>query len=446
MTEPAAPGDNSRISVKGYRRVAGRASWTVIDQAVLALSQFAANLVLALWLSPTEYGGYVAATAVFWISSSVYTGLLTEPMMVFGSGRFNDRPSSYFAALVVFHWCISAMISLALAATGMALTFCGSTMSGISLLGYAVAAPVTLLLLLLRRTFYLWSHPRLSAAAGGVYMLAMFAILYALYRSATLSSFTAPLAAAGASALAVATIIVMRRFQLWSPWRGDFMWEVAAAHWCYGRWSVVTGFVTWARGGLYYLVVPVLVGLEANAALNVLANLVMPAVHLNWASTLLLTPAFSRIRRDRRSASLMWTALLVLMAGASLYALLIALFGGPLIDLVYRGRYTQYTDLAWLMGLIVLPEAAVATLGPVLRAHERPDRELSAYVASAAVSCVGIAAIAKWGLVGAIVGLLAAHATTMLVQFWWVLRTLSAPEPRAAPSLSARSRTTSASS
>jgi O-antigen/teichoic acid export membrane protein len=104
-----------------------------------------------------------------------------------------------------------------------------------------------------------------------------------------------------------------------------------------------------------------------------------------------------------------------------------------LIDIVYRGRYTQYADLAWLIGLIVLPEAAIATLGPALRAHERPDRELSAYVASAAVSCIGIAAIARWGLVGAVLGLLAAHVTTMLVEFWWVLR----PEMRAAPSQSA---------
>ena len=68
------------------------------------------------------------------------------------------------------------------------------------------AAPVVLLLLLLRRTFYIWSHPQLAAAASGIYMVAMFAILYALYRSGTLSSFTAPLAAAGASALTIASI------------------------------------------------------------------------------------------------------------------------------------------------------------------------------------------------------------------------------------------------
>jgi O-antigen/teichoic acid export membrane protein len=436
MTEPVTLGDDTRMSVALYRRVAGRASWAVIDQAVFALSTFAPNLILALWLTPAEYGGYTVATAVFWIALNVHSGFLIEPMMVFGAGRFQDRSSTYFAVLTVFHWCLSVMISAGLAAIGLALMFRASTSSGSSMLGYAVAAPVVLLLLLLRRTFYLWSHPRLAAAAGGVYLVGIFGILYVLYRSATLSSSTAPLAAAGASALAIFSIIAMGHFQLWSPWRRDFMRDVAAAHWRYGRWAVVTGIIKWAQGGLYYLIVPALVGLEANAGLNVLVNLVMPAVHLNWAFTLLLTPALSRARQNRRAASLMWIVLSVLMAGALLYALVIGLFGGPLIDLVYRGRYTQYADLAWLIGLIVLPEAAITAFGPALRAHERPDRELSAYAVSTAVTCVGIAAIAAWGVLGAILGLLAGRVTTMLLEFWWVLRTDTRPEQRAAASLS----------
>ena len=91
-----------------FGRVIGQISWTVTDQGLLGFSNFAASLVLARWLRPDEYGGYVAASALFWLIMNGYSALLTEPMMVFGSGRFRDRLSSYFAVLAVFHWFISA--------------------------------------------------------------------------------------------------------------------------------------------------------------------------------------------------------------------------------------------------------------------------------------------------------------------------------------------------
>ena len=430
MLRPDTP-----ISGMWHRSVVGRVSWTVLDQSLLAIANFAASLVLARWLSPVDYGGYVSASALFWLVMNAHGGLLTEPMMVFGSGRFRDRGTSYLGILAVLQWGISAMISAGLAAGGFALMFWGSAEAGLGMLGYALAAPVVLLLWLLRRALYLWSHPRLAAIAGGVYLVGMLALLYALFSLGILSSFTAPLAAAGASALAVAGMMAMRRFPLWSSWRGDLTRQVVAAHWRYGRWAVVTGIASWVPGSLYYLIVPLLVGLEANAALNALWNLVMPVLHVCQALTLLLIPAFGSLRKDRRAASLMWVALIVLVAGAIFYTLVVGLFGGPVMDLVYRGRYTQYSHLAWLVGLSVLPSAAITVLGSALRAYERPDLVLWAYVASTAVTCVfGVAAVATLGLLGAILGLLAGYATTMLVMFWWMLRPDLWPEPRAAGS------------
>ncbi len=436
MTDPVALCADTPPSVSWHRGVIGRASWTAVDQSLLGLANFAGNLVLARWLLPAEYGGYVSASALFWMIASVHNGLLTDPMMVFGSGRFHDRLSSYFAVLAVVHWCISTMTSTGLAAIAVGLMLWGSPVSGWSMIGYALAAPTVLLLGLLRRTVYLRSNPRLAAVAGGVYTIGMLAVIYALYRTATLSSFTAPLAAAGASAVAIVGIITMQRVPLWSRRRDRFMRQVASAHWRYGRWAVVGGILSWIPGSLYYVIVPIMVGLEANAALNVLWVLVMPAGQLMQALTLLLVPAFSRMRQDRRGASRMWVALLVLVAGALLYALFTGLFGGLLMDLVYNGRYTQYANLAWLMGLIVLPYAGIAVFGSVLRAHERPDRVLWANVTSTADTCVfGIAAVAVWGLLGAILGLLASYVTAMLATLWWVLRANSRPEPETAADL-----------
>jgi O-antigen/teichoic acid export membrane protein len=265
----------------------------------------------------------------------------------------------------------------------------------------------------------------------------MLMIMYILYRSAALTPFTAPLAAAGASVLAIVSIVSRRPFKLWSPWRGDFMRQVAAEHWHYGRWTLLTAIVAWIPACLYYIIVPLLVGLDANGALNALMNLVMPAAQVASASTFLLIPAFGRQRQQRRSASLIWLVFVVMMAGASLYAVLVGVFGGPMMHLLYREQYIEYADFAWLVGLIAVPSAGIATLGSALRAFERPDRVLWAYVTSTAVTCVfGVAAVATWGLLGAILGLLGGYVITMLVMLWWVLRTDAWPDPQAAATLS----------
>jgi O-antigen/teichoic acid export membrane protein len=425
--------DGSRLPLQSLRRITGQVFWTIVDQGLLGLSNFGANLVLARWLTPGEYGGYAAASAVFWLVGGAHGGVLTDPMMVFGSGRFRDRLSSYFAVLAVIHWCVSAMIAVGLAAAGLALLCWGSKASGAGMLGYAAAAPVILFQLLFRRTFYVQLIPRLAAIAGGVYLVGMFAIMYLLYRSAALSAFTAPLAAAGASVLAIGGIMAMGHVKLWSPRQGGFMRQVATAHWRYGRWSLVTAIVSWAPGSLYYLIVPSLVGLDANGALNALIILTVPAAQVYMAFTFLLVPTFGRMRRRGSAAPLVWKALGVLVASACLYALLIFMFGQPLMDLLYRGRYTQYARFAWLIGLIAPPTAAIAVLGSVLRACERPDRVFWAYVMSTAVTCVfGVAAVAIWGLLGAVLGLLGGYVTTMLAMLWWVLRTDAWPQLRTA--------------
>lgn len=421
------------------RRVVGQAGWTIIDQGLLGLANFAGNLVLARWLPPVEYGGYVSASALFWILTSAHGGLLTEPMMVFGSGRFRDRLSSYFAVLATLHWYVSAVVAAGLGTIGLALMLAGSMASGFSMIGYALAAPGMLLLWLLRRTVYLWAHPRLAAAASAVYSIGMLAIFYALYRSAALSAFTAPLAAAGASVFAAIAIIAVRGFPLWSAWRGDFIRQVAVDHWRYGRWAVATGIFTWVPGSLYYLIVPLLAGLEANGALNALWVMVMPALQVYQALTFLLIPAFAGLQQDRRGLQLMTITLAALLTTGLLYAVTIALLGEPMMDLIYRGRYTGYADLAGLIGLITLPSAAITALGSALRAQERPDRVLWAYVLSTVVTCTfGVAAVAAWGLYGAILGLLAGYSTTMLVMGWWVIQWVIRPRPQPAAGLSAR--------
>jgi O-antigen/teichoic acid export membrane protein len=411
------------LSLKWAARVIGQVSWAVIDQALFGLSNFTANLLLARWLAPAEYGAYVAASSVFWMITTGPGGFLYEPMIVFGPNRFRDRRSSYFAVLLVLACGLSALIAGALLVTGFVMIFWGSQSSGVSLLGYALAAPVLMLLWLFRRACYVDSIPRLAACANAIYLLAMLALMYALYRGSALSAFTAPIAAGGAGVAAILGFVALRGRRVWSRWNSALFRDVVGTHWRYGRWATVAHVVAWVPGSFYFMILPWFAGLSANGALNALTMLMMPAAQAYTAFGLLLVPAFGHSRQDGSANALVWKILMLLVVGAALYALLITLFGRPVMDLLYRGRYAEYTQFAWLIGLLVIPTAAIAVLSSALRARERPDHVLWAYLIAAAVICtLGVAAIAVWGLLGAILGQLFGYTGATLAMLWWVWR------------------------
>src|SRR3712207_1992334 len=85
----------------GWRRALKRwvtkGLWAVLDQGFFASSNFVLNVLLARWLAPADYGAFSLAFAVFLLIGSLHTAVLTEPMLVFGPGKYKDRLSEYMA-------------------------------------------------------------------------------------------------------------------------------------------------------------------------------------------------------------------------------------------------------------------------------------------------------------------------------------------------------------
>jgi len=80
-----------------------KGSWSVLDQGLFAMSNFAVNVLLARWLTPEAYGAFTVAFIIFLLGGAVHGGLFTEPMLVFGAGRFQHRVPSYLRVLLAGH-------------------------------------------------------------------------------------------------------------------------------------------------------------------------------------------------------------------------------------------------------------------------------------------------------------------------------------------------------
>jgi O-antigen/teichoic acid export membrane protein len=380
--------------------------WAVTDQGLFAVSNFSLNVMLARWLPAKDYGAFAAAFTVFLLVGTFHTALLTEPMLVFGPGRYRGRLDQYLNVLLSGHWGVAALGGLLLGLAGLLVRAFGPPALSSALLGFALASPLILLLWFMRRACYIRLEPHLAASGGFVYLILMLIGLLALYR---FSAF-AMVPAIGVMALAslIASLWLASRLCVSvSPSAANALaWQALRDHWGYGRWSVATMALGWVPGNVYYLLLPLWQGLEAGAALKAVTNLILPIQHMHAALGMLLVPTLVRSRDGAAFDRVTQLGTVLLTAGSLAYWMLLIIFHRPVMAWLYGGQYAAYTDVLWLLGIVLLAGGVVGVLGGALRALERPDQVCRAsWLSTVVVLTVGVAFMMLWGVTGAGLGL-----------------------------------------
>jgi O-antigen/teichoic acid export membrane protein len=250
-----------------------------------------------------------------------------------------------------------------------------------------------------------------------IYLALMLGGLAVLFHYAALSV-PAALTVMGVSSL-VAGGWLIRRIAAHGRTSGEgggvTMRGVRDDHWGYGRWALATSVISWLPSNLLLVAMSAFTGLAGSAAFKAMLNLVMPLLQSLTALAILLLPTLVRVRGRPAFRKLSLFALALFVGGSVAYWLALGAFAEPLVHLLYKGRYHDTAELLWVIGLLPISAAVVAVLSTMLRAIERPDQIFWAYVVSAIVTAtVGIAALARWDLMGAAVGQLAASLATAI--------------------------------
>ena len=88
----------------------------------------------------------------------------------------------------------------------------------------------------------------------------------------------------------------------------------------------------------------------------------------------------------------------------------IGIFGDSIIHILYNGKYIEYTNLLWLIGIIPIIFAMVNLSVIVLQAIELPYIIFRAHIISSGiVFTLGLFIVKVWGVYGAMVGWLIAY-------------------------------------
>lgn len=396
-------------------RWAGKGSGAVLDQGLFSGASFLVNILLARWLAPEEYGAFAVALSIYYFLMGFHTAVLTEPMMVFGAGKYREQFKKYLGMLLYGHWGLSALIALLLAVAAVVMQNFGSKPIAQALAGLAIASPFLLLLWFVRRGCYVEMQPQWAVLGSGLNLVVTLAGLFLLWHAGLLSSLSALVLLGAAAAMASLVLMVLRlRPLVWGFAGNPMPAMVLSDHWGYGSWNFLGVLAYWASGQILMLLLPVFLGLAASAAVAATWNLYRPVSLFMQSSGLVLLPVFSRwVSQGMPPEQLRAraTRFALLFGGAvALYGLLLTAVAKPLLHLLYAGKYDEHWLLVGLFGLSTAASVATGMFVLALKARGRTQAVSKIWGLSAAVVTLSSIPLMKvGGMEGALIGFAASY-------------------------------------
>jgi O-antigen/teichoic acid export membrane protein len=290
--------------------------------------------------------------------------------------------------------------------------------------GLSLALGVMLTAGLVRRTFYIERRFRRAVCTAILFFAFLSCGLWASLRAGWLNGFSVFVIVALSwmlAWLATARDLVRR------PQGPSFLsthpqyWR---EHWRYAGWVLATSLIFQVSSQGYYWLVAGFVSTREVAELRAMYMMVAPVEQLFVAFSYLLLPRMALHYASGRIGDFVhvWKRYcwLVVMATTGM-AIMVRLFGRPIVHRLYAGKYDGSIHLLFLCSLVPILTLIGNTMNDGLKAAERPNMVFYAYCTSGvATFIVGIPLVRHFGAAGAVYGMLvsaAAFAATLAVAF-----------------------------
>lgn len=437
-----------------YRKWIFKAGFALGDQAIFAGANFVINVLLARWMVPDEYGAFVVAYSWFLLALQVYDGMLMEPMTIFGSGKYADRMNKYLGFIYRGHVGISLLLALVLGLSVIPVARFDSPLVALAMLGIALATPFIMTRWMTRLPFYVMMRPHLAMVGGIAYFIVALVLITVLHNvpvvnivlpaslstgdlgglfwiqiNTLLSPLTAALALGAASTVSSFLLTVLFLKPSWNLQDDKITARgLLKDHWGYGRWATATRILTWFPSNLQYIVLPIVIGLSASAALRAMMNLVLPVYMAITAMISILAPFFVRRYRAEGKEGLLRVVRKILILGVAVtgaYCFVITVFGAWIIDLLFAGKYNEFATLPFLFTMGLLPVSTVVTiiLDASLRSTGHVRQSFQANVIPAiSWLTLGVALLAIFGIIGANLGSLVNSGIAISLMVMYIRR------------------------
>jgi len=386
-------------------RIGSQAFWAILDQGLFAGANFVTNILLARWLTASQYGAFVLSFSSFLIIGIIHTSLITEPMLVLGSSLFRTSFKSYFKTLCLLHWKLTCGLSLVLIVPALLTRLTNSFELSWAFWGLIPSAPLILSLWLSRRAFYVIKSPKLSAFGGIAYLMCLLISMWLIHKTILLN----PSIAFIVMGLISYSIYLYFMRELQSISISDTtisQSNIILNHRKYGGWILSSALITWIPNNALYFFLSSWGNLENSAAFRALINLQMPVLNINTALGVILLPNLARIAQTHDIVKLgrvVKIAIVLFLLIAFFIVVGLAISHRSLFTFFYAGKYSESEFLGPILGVFVLFSTISTVIGNALRSLQATRMIFNVAVVTAVVSLTaGILMIPHYGVKGAV--------------------------------------------
>jgi len=104
--------------------------WAAADQGLISLTNFAAAIILARAVDPSEFGVYAVGFLMTRFARAIQDGLIVQPLNTLGAVMDDQRFQEYAANTGVLQIILAALSSVSAATLGWILTILGNDVAG----------------------------------------------------------------------------------------------------------------------------------------------------------------------------------------------------------------------------------------------------------------------------------------------------------------------------
>jgi O-antigen/teichoic acid export membrane protein len=388
------------------------------DQGLAVGGGFLANVALARSLTKEDYGIFALTYSVFTFLLGLYYAAILEPCTVYGSGRYRERFSEYLRLILRTNAILCACLTGILLLVCVVVSQVAPHWATPAVWGLALTAGVLLSGYLLRRLFYVQRQPALAAMSSLVFFLVLLCELWLMVRAHRIDSFT--IFVALALGWIVAWAVLGRRLHFGRPKQSFLSLEPEywREHWKYSKWVFATAFVFQFTQQGYYWVVGAFLSAPEVANLRAIYLLVGPIEQIFIALSYLIVPALAAryAAKEMHQFLSIWKRYALATVGVSaLYALATRIAGKYVVHTLYAGKYDGLAPYLFTLTFVPLVLWVGTTMGHALNSVEKPKFQFWAFVVGAgATFLLGIPLVIRFGLWGAVYGMLLSSGTYTL--------------------------------
>ncbi len=371
--------------------------WGLTDQALISATSLITMVLLARELGPAAFGAFTLAYTALLFANSLQSALITQPHNVLGATLQGADYVRYTSGTAV------TQLLLALAATlvviGCAVIASVRGLEAASLL-FALGPAIFCWQIqeFVRRVLY--TEGRLGAALlndvvsyGGQAL-----VIAVLWRLQLLTGPSTLYALAASSFAAMGIGYWQLKPTLTLSFSVDL--DTVRANWQFGKWLAGGQIGYWFSSQLYLYLSAILLGATATGAIKASQVLLGPLTVLLAFLESVLPIRFSRVLTSRGEGALnaeLKRSYLLTAPAVIGYVLVVAVFGQPLMRLIYGDVYAGYSTALALFGVYYLVSYVARIVSAALRAKAATQPIFKGYLYSSMFALTGGWVLVRFG-------------------------------------------------